>query len=209
MPTLFQDLLVCAPLVVARPSAPPTVPHHGHGMRRLLRPFLILLALVFLFEAWLWNRLAPVVAWIVARIPLRVIKERIALWIEHLAPAATLVVFVAPVLLLVPLKFVGLWMLARGYWLGALGVLALAKVVSVGVTAFIFDLTRPKLLQLAWFRWLYQRVMVWLVWAHGLIDPIKRRLRSWLRMWSPKRAGRTLRLLLRIRRRMQAARAAA
>ena len=43
-------------------------------MRRLLRPLLILLALVFLFEAWLWSHLAPIVAWIVARIPLRAIK---------------------------------------------------------------------------------------------------------------------------------------
>ena len=70
--------------------------------------------------------------------------------------------FIVPVVLLLPLKFLGLWMLAHGYWLGALGVLALAKMVSLGVTAFIFDLTRPKLLQLAWFRWLYERVMAWL-----------------------------------------------
>ena len=75
-------------------------------------------------------------------------------------------------------------------------------------TAFIFDLTRPKLLQLLWFRSLYDRVMVWLAWAHALIDPIKRRLRTSLRMFAPKRAGRTLRLLGRIRRRMQASRAA-
>jgi hypothetical protein len=34
-------------------------------MRRLLHPFLVLLALIFLFEAWLWERLAPVVAWLV------------------------------------------------------------------------------------------------------------------------------------------------
>jgi len=33
--------------------------------------------------------------------------------------------------------------LARGYWLGALGVLVFAKMLSVGVTAFIFDLTQP------------------------------------------------------------------
>jgi len=208
-------------------------------MRRLLRPFLILLALVFLFETWLWERLAPIVAWIVARIPLRAIKARIAAWIERLPPAATLVVFVipvvllipvklaglwllaegkwigavivfiVPVLLLLPFKFLGLWMLAHGHWLDALGLLALAKVVSLGVTAFIFDLTRPKLLQLSWFRSVYDRVMVWLVWAHALIDPIKRRLKIWFRMFAPKRAGRTLRLLARIRRRMQAARAAA
>src|SRR6266545_1257251 len=166
-------------------------------MRRLLRPFLILLALVFLFEAWLWQHLAPLVAWVVARIPLRVLKAKIAAAIARLPPAATLIVFIVPVLLLLPLKFLGLWMLA------------LAKVVSLGVTAFIFDLTRPKLLQLAWFRWLYEHVMVWLDWAHALIDPIKRRLKIWFRMWAPKRAGRTLRLLVRIRRRMQAARATA
>ncbi len=101
-----------------------------------------------------------------------------AAWIEALPPAATLVVFCVPVLLLLPVKFLGLWMLAHEHWLGALAVLALAKVVSLGVTAFIFDLTRPKLLQLDWFRWLYERVMAWLDWAHGLIDPIKRRVRS-------------------------------
>ena len=178
-------------------------------MRRLLRPFLILLALLFLFEAWLWTHLAPIVAWVVARIPLCAIKEKVAAWIEHLPPAATLVVFIVPVLLLLPLKFLGLWMLAHGYWLGALSVLALAKIVSLGVTAFIFDLTRPKLLQLAWFRRLYERVMVWLVWAHELVDPIKRGIKITFRMFAPKRAGRTLRLLARIRRRMQASRAAA
>jgi hypothetical protein len=44
-----------------------------------------------------------------------------------------------------------------------------------------------------------------LAWAHELIDPIKRRLKTFFRMWGPRRAGRTLRLLARIRRRMQAA----
>jgi hypothetical protein len=178
-------------------------------MRRLLHPFLILLALIFLLEAWLWSHLAPVVAWIVARLPLRQIKTAVVASIERLPPAATFVVFVVPVLLLLPFKFLGLWMLAHGHWLDAIAVLALAKLVGLGVTAFIFDLTRPKLLQLAWFRRLYERVMIWLAWAHELTDPIKRRLRSWFRMFGPKRAGRTLRLLARIRRRMQAARAGA
>ena len=149
-------------------------------MRRLFRPLLILLALVFLFEAWLWSHLAPVVAWIVAHIPLRAMKARLRALIDRLPPAATLVVFIVPVLLLLPLKFLGLWMLAHGSWLGALGVLAFAKMLSVGVTAFIFDVTQPKLMQMPWFRWLYDRVMAGLAWAHGLVDPIKRRLRTLL-----------------------------
>jgi hypothetical protein len=178
-------------------------------MRRLLRPLWILLALVFLFEAWLWSQLAPIVGWIVARIPLARFKAKVASLIERLPPYPTLLVFLVPVILLLPLKFLGLWMLANGFWLGALAVLALAKMVSLGVTAFIFDLTRPKLLQLNWFRWFYEHMLVWLAWAHGLVEPIKRRLKTWFRVFSPKHAGRTLRLLLRIRRSMQKARAAA
>jgi hypothetical protein len=172
-------------------------------MRRLTRPLLILLALVFLFEAWLWSHLAPIVAWIVARLPWREFKQKVAAAIESLPPVATLFVFLVPVLLLLPLKFLGVWMLARGAWLGALAVLAAAKVASLGVTAFIFDLTRPKLLQLDWFRWLYEHVLVWLEWAHGLVDPIKERMRARLKMFAPQRAGRALKLFWRVRRRMR------
>jgi hypothetical protein len=178
-------------------------------MRRLFRPLLVLLALVFLFEAWLWTHLAPVVAFIVARIPFRAMKAAIVSWIDGLPPAATLVVFIVPVLLLlVPLKFLEVWTLVHGYWVSAIAVLVFAKLIGVGVCAFMFDITRPKLLQLAWFRRLYDRVITWLDWAHAVTDPIKQRLRSYFRMWAPSNAGRTLRLLLRIRRHMQAASAA-
>ena len=135
-------------------------------MRRLTRPLLILLALVFLFETWLWEQLKPVVARLVSFIPWDMFKARVAAAIEHLPPYPTLLVFLVPVTLLLPLKFLGLWMLAHGFWLGAVAVLGLAKVVSLGVTAFIFELTRPKLLQLSWFRWLYQHILIWIEWAH-------------------------------------------
>ena len=173
-------------------------------MRRLTRPLLVLLALVFLFEAWLWTRLVPIVAWIAHRVGWRELRAWIVAGIARLPPYATLLVFLIPVLLLLPVKFLGLWLLARGSWLGATATLVLAKVVSMGVTAFIFDLTRPKLLELNWFRWFYEHMLVWLEWAHGLIDPIKARVRQWLRVFSPQRAGRALRLLRRIRRRMHA-----
>jgi hypothetical protein len=171
--------------------------------RKAARPLWIFLALVFLFEAWLWEKLSPIVAAIVAVIPLREIKVRIAVAIERLPPAATVVVFVVPVALLLPIKFAGIWLLARGHWMMALGALASAKVVGVGITAFLFDATRDKLLQIAWFRALYDAVMRGLAWAHGLIDPVKRRVRKWLRVMRPGQAGKFLRRVMRIRRRMQ------
>nr|ALS89594.1 MetaGeneMark_Unknown Function [uncultured bacterium] len=130
-------------------------------------------------------------------------------------PYPTLLIFLIPIILLFPLKLLGLWMLAHGSWLGAMAVLALAKMMSVGVTAFIFDVTRPKLLQLAWFRWLYEHVLIWLAWAHALIDPlkqriaawfapIKRRMQRWLWLMKPGRPGRFFRRIARIRRRAYA-----
>ena len=117
-------------------------------MRRVLRPFLVLLALIFLVEAWLWEHLRPLVAWVVDLIAWNRLKARLAAAIERLPPYPTLLIFLIPPIVLFPFKLLGLWMLAHGSWLGATTVLVLAKLVGTGVAAFIFDLTRPKLLQL-------------------------------------------------------------
>jgi hypothetical protein len=188
-------------------------------MRRLLKPLWLLLALIFLFEAWLWEHLRPIIAWAVDRIRWHALKAQVAQWVDRLPPGATVFVFLLPVVLLLPLKVLGLWLLAHGFWFGAMATLAFAKVLSMGVTAFIFEATRPKLLQLAWFRWLYAHVLLWLEKAHALVDPIKAELRAWLapmrhRMRSlfwllrPKRAGRFMRRVAWLRRRMQRAPAA-
>jgi hypothetical protein len=176
-------------------------------VRRLTRAFLILLAIIFLIEAWLWRHLGPIVEWIVAWLPLRAVKARLAGIIRKLPPAATLVVFVVPVAALFPLKVLGLWLLAHKYWIAAGGVLVFAKLVGVAVTAFVFEVTRPKLLQLRWFRWLYEHVLMGLDWAHRLVAPVRRRIRRLLRIVRAKQTGRALRLLRRIRRRMRAIRA--
>jgi hypothetical protein len=177
-------------------------------MRRVLRPLLVLLALVFLVEAWLWEHLRPLVAWIVDLIAWNRLKARLAAAIERLPPYATLLIFLIPPIVLFPFKLLGLWMLAHGSWLGATTVLVLAKLVGTGVAAFIFDVTRPKLLQIGWFRWVYEHVLALLDRAHALIDPIKLRIKRAMRrhvwLFKPGRSGRFLRRIARIRRRVQA-----
>jgi len=178
-------------------------------VRRLTRPLLILIAIVFLIEAWLWRHLGPVVVRVVARIPLRAVKAWTAGALRKLPPPAALVVFIVPVVALFPFKLLGLWLLANQQWLGATVVLVFAKLVGVAITAFVFEVTKPKLLSMAWFRWLYEHVMAWLDWAHRLVDPTKHRIRRLIRVLRAKQTGRALRLLWRIRRRVQAARRAA
>jgi hypothetical protein len=172
-------------------------------MRKLAKAFWIVLALLFLVEAWLWTRLEPVVEWAVGFFPWRRLKERLAAAIAHLPPAATLVVFVVPLLLLVPFKLAGWWLLAQGQWLAAVTVLILAKLVGVGVTAFVFDATRDKLLQMGWFRALYEKVLAINAWAHAHVDPIKRRIKAYLRWLRGRDGDRLWRRLMRLRQRMR------
>jgi hypothetical protein len=172
-------------------------------MRKLAKALWIVLALLFLLEAWLWTRLEPVVEWIVGFFPWRRLKKRLAAAIEHLPPAATLVVFVVPLLLLVPFKLAGWWLLAKGQWLAAIAVFVLAKLVGVGVTAFVFDATREKLLRMGWFRALYDKVLAINAWAHARVDPIKRRIKAFMRWLRGRDGDRLWRRLMQLRRRMQ------
>ena len=171
-------------------------------MRRLFRPFLVLLAILFLIEAWLWDHLKPIVAAIVGIFPWDRLKLRLRTVIERLPPWAVLIVFVIPFLILLPVKFLEFWFIAHRQWFWAGVTLVAAKLVGLGVTAFIFEVTRDKLLQMDWFRRLYEWVMWLRDWAHALVDPIKERIKRLLRLFAPARSGRALRLFRRIRARM-------
>jgi hypothetical protein len=186
------------------------MPEESRWLRRVLRPLWLVLAVVFLFEGWLWDRLAAIGVRLAHLLALPSWRARLAAVIERLPPTATLAVFLVPVLLLLPIKLLGLWLLARGSWLGALGVLGVAKLVSMGTTAFLFQITRPKLLQLRWFRYLYERVLSVLAWAHRQTDPIKQRVRAWARALGERMLARRpnskwLRRVVRLRRRAQRA----
>jgi hypothetical protein len=168
-------------------------------LRRLLQPFWILLAIIFLIEAWLWDHLEPIVARVVALIPLRAFKQWLTERVDSLSPAMTLIVFIVPVVPLFPLKLVGLWLLTHEYWLSAISTIVFAKFLGVGVTAFIFDVTRPKLLEMRWFEALYDFVMALRAKAAALVDPVKRRILEILRGDGDSWSSRTLRLIARFR----------
>ena len=166
-------------------------------LRRLLQPLWVLLAIVFLVEAWLWDHLEPIVARVVAAIPLRTFKQWLSDRVDTLSPMMTLVVFVVPVLPLFPLKLVGLWLLTHEYWASAVFTILFAKFLGVGVTAFIFDVTRPKLLEMPWFERLYAFIMGLRAKAAELVDPMKRRIIDMMRGDGGGWSARMLRLIQR------------
>ena len=174
-------------------------------MRRWLKPVWIFLAVLFLIEAWLWDHLEPIVARIVAVIPWQRLKALLARLIARLSPTATLVVFLVPVAVIIPFKLLGLWLVAEGYWVHAAGMLLLAKLAGLGTTAFVFDACRDKLLQLMWFRLLYESLLALRDWAHSMVDPIMHKIRRLIWLSRRQRAGRFFRRISRIRRHVRRA----
>src|ERR1700758_3832701 len=175
-------------------------------IRRLLQPVWILLAIIFLIEAWLWDHLEPIVAWVVSLIPLRAFKQWLAERVDTLSPAMTLIVFIVPVLPLFPLKLVGFWLLAHEHWMSALFTILFAKFLGVGVTAFVFDVTRPKLLEMSWFEKVYEFILALRAKAKALVDPIKARIVEMMSGNGEGWSSRTMRLIMRFRKSVREAR---
>jgi hypothetical protein len=118
----------------------------------------------------------------------------------------TLVVFIVPVIPLFPLKLVGLWLLTHEYWISAILTIIFAKLLGVGVAAFVFDVTRPKLLQMGWFEKLYDFIIELRARANALVDPIKLRIKQILGGAGDGWSSRMLRLIQRFRKSVREAR---
>jgi len=67
-------------------------------LRRLLQPFWVLLAIIFLIEAWLWDPSRADRGAGGGAIPLRAFKQWLAERVDTLSPAMTLIVFIVPVI---------------------------------------------------------------------------------------------------------------
>ena len=175
-------------------------------LRRLLQPVWVLLAIIFLIEAWLWDHLEPIVARVVALIPLARFKQWLAERVDALPPAMTLIVFVVPIIPLFPLKLIGLWLLTHEYWLTGVSTFLFAKMLGVGVTAFVFDVTRDKLLEMHWFERLYELVLRLRAKATEIVEPVKQRIRELVKGNGEGWSSRTLRLIQRFRKSVHEAR---
>lgn len=122
---------------------------------RLLRQLLIgVVAAVILFEEWLWD-------------PLKRIMDRFGRWpiisalattLSGLPPRWALIAYLGPMVLLVPFKIGGLWMIARGHSIVGVLIFLAAKLIGTALFAWLFGLTRPALLQIAWFAAAYRFV---------------------------------------------------
>ena len=160
----------------------------------LMMALQVLAALVVLFEEWGWKPLSDALAWL-ARF--RIIAKLEGL-IARLPPYAALIVFALPTAVLFPVKLAAMWLLAQGKVATATATFIVAKIASTALVARLFMLTRPALMQIAWFARAYNWFMPWKdrlfaqirgswVWRYGRMVKTRVRLemkQAWAR-WKP------------------------
>ena len=147
-------------------------------MRRLLlRIVSFPIAVFLLFEAWAWERISPLIAYLVRLVAFPELRKWLLREIERLSPRATLVLYLIPAVILLAVKIVGLYFLGKGAWFLAVLILLFANLFGMGVTAVLFQVTKPKLLQIPWFRVWYERILLWIERAHRLVDPATREIK--------------------------------
>lgn len=161
--------------------------------RAIRGPFLFALqvaaALIILFEEWGWKPLSEALARLARYAPV----ARLERWIASLGPYPSLLVFALPTTFLAPLKLVALWLLAGGRYWTATGLFVAAKIAATALVARVFVLTKPSLMQIAWFARAYTWFVPWkdaffaiirASWPWRYARMIKNRVRQQVRRWA-------------------------
>ncbi|CAM5786956.1 hypothetical protein [Rhizobacter fulvus] len=153
---------------------------------RALRALLLALAALWFFlEEFGWHPLATWLGRFARWGPWQRMEARIA----ALPPRPALVLFLVPVLALLPVKLLALRLLGAGQPLLGLVVILAAKLVGTAIGGRLFVLLRPQLMTLRWFaramaRWRYLRRRV----RHALLasaawQGLRQRARRWRSRW--------------------------
>ena len=117
----------------------------------------VIAALIVLFEEWGWRPLSDFIARLAKYAPVAAVER----WIAGLPPYAALFAIALPTTLLLPLKFVAVWLLANNHFATATLLFLGAKLASTALIARVFILTKPALMRIAWFARAYDWFVPW------------------------------------------------
>lgn len=137
------------------------------NLRRVLRAPLLLLAFLWVvLEETIWHWAALLGARL-ARLPVFAALERLVLRSD---PHVVLLLFLVPLLGLIPLKFAAVWLIGGGHPIKGVLLLLGAKFLGTALSAHLYAVAEPKLMQIALFARLRNLVFALLARAHAFLD---------------------------------------
>ncbi|MFZ2452169.1 MAG: hypothetical protein WAW36_16790 [Methylovulum miyakonense] len=131
----------------------------------LKKLMLTILAILVIFEEWLWDMLTVAGQWLARAFNLERFDERL---MKASPPQALLALFI-PLAIVTPINIFALFLLAHGRIGEGILLEIVAKLIGTLLVARVFKLVRPALLTFAWFAKLYDAITGMLRWAHKLV----------------------------------------
>jgi hypothetical protein len=158
-------------------------------LKMLLRGVFGTIALVFfIIEDVFWASLKPIMAW-VSNLPL---IRRLEAWLDQLGPIPLAALFIVPLIVVWPVKLIGLWIIAQGRVIIGSIIFGAAEFIGAALAVRLWGIGRDRLLTIAWFARAYSAI-TWLralvyTWALSLpgVEPVRhfvRHLRVVVRAW--------------------------
>lgn len=157
----------------------------------LFYPFVFVLALLLILEEWLWFHTLI----IMNRIGQLPIIKQIEAFLRGLPTYVALVALCIPWLILLPVKFLAMGLVAHHQPALGLVVLLAAKVIGTAILARLFSLTRDQVLKIVWFKKLYELILRMIAWAKEIMRQSKayqlahRQVQQTKLWWQQRRAG--------------------
>jgi hypothetical protein len=131
-------------------------PKKSRRVARAFKPIIIVFAaLYFLIDAVFISLIKPLGRWL-SKLP---IFARIDGLIRSLGPYPTFALFAVPLVVLEPIKPVGLYLIAEGKVVHGTVLIAIGEIAKITIVERIFHAGRDKLMTIPAFAWCYERVM--------------------------------------------------
>lgn len=136
-------------------------------LRLLLRRLLIGLAgVILLIEEVVWEALEPAITWLHG---LRLLQRLDAL-LRQVSPWTAVAIFLVPEAVIVPTKFLALWLMAAGHAGLGMTLFVTIKLLGTAVTVYLFAALKPKLMEIAAFRVCYDAIMRFKAMVHAYLQ---------------------------------------
>lgn len=138
---------------------------HAHPtklLKTMKKLLLSLLAILLIFEEWLWDGLSFFGHWLIAHLHLKGVEQ----WLSQTSPIVALIAFSIPLLIVTPINLIAIGLLAHGLILQGIALEIVAKLLGTVLIARVFALTKPQLLTFSFIRFIYNTITRWLYWAH-------------------------------------------
>jgi len=136
-----------------------------HLKRALEIVIVPLAAAIVFFEQTLIACLNAAMAAVARWPPVAKVEARLV----RLPPYAALAAFVAPSILILPIKLIALWFAAMGHYGMALGAVIAGKMLGTAVLARLYRILRPTLMTIPWFARLDTRFFYWRDQAYAFV----------------------------------------